>query len=511
MIAPHPIAAEDRLQIVGVRAVTALPSAPPTPAALPASGDPARWPWLQQLRRHPGWEPQPWLVALETGALEPGPDLLAVLAERLDAADALRLLRWCCRPGAAVLPLPPLLGLQRDPAIAAWIADRLAPGPQAAAAVLTPGLAAALLPLLGHQRRSRDWSLLQAWLEAPVAGGLRRAALEGVALGLPAWPRRALVPCLQQLASDLDADLAGSAVDLLARLAGCRRWLVPLQWRALDPAVAARLQRRLAATPVHPLLLVVHGRSGGRLPVELLSLAEELERRRGAPVRLQALTAAEPPDPAELLADERPLTLVPLLLLPGAHVRHDLPVIGRHWRRHTRLWRVPFLGAWPHWQQALARELAAAGAGALLLHHPLDGPLAARYLAMLGHRCGARCQAAPYSDENPAEPALLPPVPLLPLALAANRLTDRLTDRLAGLLAGRLAAPLEGRLTDPDRCGERSTDRCAGNLADPLPGRQSDGCVDESTCRFPSGGDAVPLLARPALRSLLLDSLEALP
>lgn len=395
-----------------VRIVTVLPSAPPTPAALPASGDPERSSWLQRLRRQPGWDPWPWLAALQTGALEPDADLLAVLAERLES------------------------------------------GPHA----LSGPLSAALLPWLGHQRRCRDWSLLQAWLEAPVGADLRRAALEGVALRLPMWPRRALVACLQQLASDLDAGLAAAAVDLLAQLDGCRRWLVPLQRGTLAPSVAVRLQRRLAATPVHPLLLVVHGRRGGALPPELLSLAEELEGRRGAPVRLQALTAVEPPAVGDLLAPGLPLTLVPLLLLPGGHVRHDLPAIARHWRRHTPLWRLPFLGAWPSWQRALARELAPAEAGALLLHHPLEGPLAARYLDILGQRCGARCQAAPYSDLNPADPALLPPVPVLPLALAANRLTDRLMERL------------------PDR-------RAA----------------------------VVPLLQRPALRAALLDALEALP
>ncbi|MFM7754419.1 MAG: CbiX/SirB N-terminal domain-containing protein, partial [Cyanobium sp.] len=318
---------------------------------------------------------------------------------------------------------------------------------------------AGLLPLLGHQRDPRAWPLLGAWVHAAVPAALRRAALEGVAVGLPAWPRPALGDGLRQLAGDLDPQLAAAAVDLLARLPGCRRQLVPLSRGLLDPAVARRLRRRLAATPVQPLLLVVHGRSGGVLPAELVSLAADLEQRRRAPVRLQALTAAAPPDAEDLLVAGRPLTLVPLLLLPGGHVRHDLPAIAAYWRRHTRVRRLPFLGAWPCWQRALRQELAqlrqASGPGQgrpLLLHHPLAGPLAERYLAWLEQVSGGRALATPYSAADAEDPPLNVAAPALPLVLAANRLTER------------------------------------------LPG--------------PIG---VPLLQRPALRAVLLDALEALP
>lgn len=215
---------------------------------------------------------------------------------------------------------------------------------------------------------------------------------------------------------------------------------------------------------VQPLLLVVHGRSGGVLPAELLALAVELEQRRGAAVRLQALTAAAPPAADALLAAGLPLTLVPLLLLPGGHVRHDVPAIAAHWRRHTRVLRLPFLGAWPCWQLALRQELqrlqqaSAPGQGRpLLLHHPLAHPLAERYLAWLERVSGGRALPTAYgaaadSAADAVDPPLSFAAPALPLVLAANRLTER------------------------------------------LPG--------------PTG---VPLLQRPALRAVLLDALEALP
>ena len=195
-----------------------------------------------------------------------------------------------------------------------------------------------------------------------------------------------------------------------------------------------------AAIPARPLLLVVHGRMGGELPAELVALAAELERRRGAPVRLQALSALAPPAPQELrLGDlgDQPLTLVPLLLLPGGHVRHDLPAIACHWAGFARLQRIPFLGAWPRWQAALAVELAGLGprdsqgsAVPLLLHHPLEGHLAGRYLATLERRTGCRCLATPYSAEHLAELQLTLSAPALPLVLAANRLTDQLADQV---------------------------------------------------------------------------------
>ena len=432
---------------------------PPCPATLPANGDSSRWPFLQRLRRLPHLDVEPWLQAIESGTLQPEADLLVALASHWSDGAPLRLLRWWVGQAVPDPRLPPLVGMARHPALAAWLLEQLRGDPVRLAASRPTVLLTGLLPLLGHQRVPQAWPLLSAWVQAAVPAALRRAALEGLALGLAAWPRSALGDGLQRLAADLDPQLAAPAVDLLARLPGCRRQLVPLSRRELDPAVAQRLRRRLVATPVQPLLLVVHGRSGGALPAELVSLAAELEQRRGAPVRLQALTASGPPAADDLLVPGLPLTLVPLLLLPGGHVRHDVPAIAAHWRRHTRVRRLPFLGAWPCWQRALCQELEqlrqACGPGQgrpLLLHHPLAHPLAERYLAWLERVSGGRALAAAYSAAGPEDPPLNVAAPALPLVLAANRLTDR------------------------------------------LPG--------------PIG---LPLLQRPALRAVLLDALEALP
>ena len=408
------------------------------PAQLPACGSPARWGWLQQLRNQPELDPEPWLLALENGSLSADSDLLAVLAERLDPPSQRRLLGWWRQQPEPDPGLPSQVLRHRDGASAAWLLEQLAPGPALPLlalplSALPQAVALALLPLLGHQRQAAAWPVLLSWMRAPIATPLRLAALEGVARGLSVWPRHQLVAGLSALAGDLDPQLAAPAVDLLARLPGARRALVPLRHCELDPQVAERLGRRLAAIPVQPLLLVVHGRAGGQLPAELVALAAELECRRGAPVRLQALSAAAPPAATELLQPGQVLGLVPLLLLPGGHVRHDLPAIVRHWSAFARVQHWPFLGAWPQWQDALANELAGLATQdvrPLLLHHPLEGPLAARYLTTLERRTGAHCVATPYSADHLAQLKLTLAAPALALALAANRLTDQLAEQV---------------------------------------------------------------------------------
>ena len=204
---------------------------------------------------------------------------------------------------------------------------------------------------------------------------------------------------------------------------------------ALDPEVAYRLKRRLSPSP---LVLVVHGRRGGVIPNELRDLATALEQRRGVPVVLQALTA-EPPQASTGFFDAaqqaQMVTLVPLLLLPGGHVRVDLNAISRDWRRRlaslqgVALQRRSFLGAWPGWQQLLAAQLrqVAGGRPCCWLHHPLDGELANRYVALLTQALGYPGVSAPYSAAmDQLGPVAANSTVVQPLTLAANRLTESL-------------------------------------------------------------------------------------
>jgi hypothetical protein len=313
----------------------------------------------------------------------------------------------------------------------------------AGAALGTSAGVEALAPLLGLQRQPQDGAVLLELAMAPGPLAQRRAALEGLALGLSVWPQEPLSAGLVRLSGDLDPQLAACAVDLLARLPEGSRALRRVARQSLDPTVRARLRRRL---PSSPLVLLVHGRQGGQIPPELQALAAELGQWRGGPVLLQTLTANEEPQPeaAFWTAAQRAggLTLVPLLLLPGGHVRHDLPALARAWRQRASaagglaLWRCPFLGSWPSWQRQLRRHLIALAADQplLWLHHPLEGPLGARYLAHLSQLLGNPGQAAPLEAGMPRPAELQGPGLLVPWSLAANRMSDALaaSDQLPG-------------------------------------------------------------------------------
>ncbi len=392
-------------------------------AQLPPPGSPERWPWLLQLRRRSPLPLEPWLRALEDGRILPQHDLMAVLADHLDGPAMARLLHWWLR------------GEPRDPALPALIVPRRDPHGLAAlrqactAPAADPELLLPLLPLLGHQRDPADFPLLQRRALDPGPARLRQAALEGLCRGLAAWPLQALRRTLLTLAGDLHPPLAAAAVDALARLPTARPALLTLASQALDPSVAERVERRVRRLSPTALVLFVHGRAGGLVPPELAALAQELEERRGAPVTLETLTAEEPPPLPVPSADGT--TLVPLFLLPGGHVRRDLPVRLGRWRAAGPVRVLPFLGAWPAWQASLAEEVKRLagqrqGAAPLLVHHPVEGPLPQRYLAHLATTCDARCLAVPYATAEEGDGLMWPPPPALPLALAASRLTDRL-------------------------------------------------------------------------------------
>lgn len=424
--------------MVSTQLVSAPVAPSPSPpdalvAALPPPGSPERWPWLQRLRRHPDLPLEPWLRALERGDLAPQTDLMVVLAPHMDGPAMARLLRWWSGSEPWDPALPALIVSRRDPR------GRQALLQACVAAKPDPERQAALLPLLGHQRDPADFPLLrQAAMEAGPTR-LRLAALEGLCRGLSAWPRPALRHALRGLVSDLHPPLAEAAVDALARLPEARPLLIHLSRQTLAPSVAARLRRRLGRLRAAPLVLIVHGRAGGVVPPELVDLARELEDQRGAPVILEALTAAVPPP----IPPAASTTLVPLFLLPGGHVRQDLPARLRRWREAGPVRVLPFLGAWPAWQALLREEiqrLAAQGEPGppLLLHHPVEGSLSRRYLAHLAKYCDARCRpltsAGPEAGETPA----LAPGPVLPLVLATSRLNEGLG---AGLDTPLLARP----------------------------------------------------------------------
>lgn len=189
------------------------------------------------------------------------------------------------------------------------------------------------------------------------------------------------------------------------------------------------------------LHLVIHGRGGGEIPDPLKDFAAELAERRGRAVTLEALTAAGLPvgagPPTAAIPSPpagRVVTLVPLLLLPGRHVRRDVPAIRRSLSQQgVRVRSWPFLGAWPAWLhhlQAWVGRLRQAGEAPLLVHHPLEDRLGARYLGMLRGRLEIPLVSA--AEAVTTVDALSGARTLLPLALAPNRMTAALESRPGG-------------------------------------------------------------------------------
>ena len=480
LIEPQPFAKHRRpARVDGQPAAAGLATQPPRSNVTLGLGEPGselRWQQLQQVRRGLG-DADAWTQALVDGSLAPEPDLLAALIPALARVRvegllasalgkdpgpfvAVGLQEWTAQvaqPAFREAWLEPLLqhasisladprrdpllqlgwlqllGLFRDPRVAQLVRETLEQH-------ATSEAAWGLLPLLGLQRQPQDGAWLLQLAGEPGPRQRRHQALEGLALGLSAWPPSLLITGLRALATDLDSALAAKAVDLLARLPAAAVALRHCLIQELDPRVQARVQRRVRCSP---LVLLVHGRQGGQIPQELHQLAADLASRRGVPVLLQALTAAEQvPDPAFWQAAQRVslLTLVPLLLLPGGHVRIDLPRLARQWHAAASaqgvvLRRRPFLGAWPGWQAALARELghcvAQGQRQAFWLHHPLEGALADRYVRHLSGILGCTAVSTAYGD--PMEGLQAKPLAgalLLPLTLAANRLSETLDQEL---------------------------------------------------------------------------------
>ncbi len=214
------------------------------PDQLPPAGSPERWPWLQGLRRAAGFDLEPWLQAIEGGGLVPAADLLAVLAERLDGPAAARLLAWWLAQPDADPALLAVIGRLRHPSCRRLLLEALDP-----AAAGPDGMGerhGVLLPLLGHQRHPDDFPLLLEQALAPLPLRQRRAALEGLAVGLAVWPLQPLRQGLRTLVGDLDPALAATAVDLLARLPGGREDLAALAREPLAAELLQRVRRRLA-------------------------------------------------------------------------------------------------------------------------------------------------------------------------------------------------------------------------------------------------------------------------
>lgn len=180
------------------------------------------------------------------------------------------------------------------------------------------------------------------------------------------------------------------------------------------------LRKQVSHQGCRALRLVVHGRPGGIVPDCLLDVAETLALVRASPVQLDALTSG-----SDFSSPLQSSWLIPLFLLPGSHVRHDIPSIRRTIRsRGEDVTSLPFLGAWPLWWDLVGKDLRLQPKSGCvtLLHHPLRPGLANRFLDSLSQRLGFPVMAFDCWSERRYTDEFRP----YPLALAPNRMTDAL-------------------------------------------------------------------------------------
>ena len=180
------------------------------------------------------------------------------------------------------------------------------------------------------------------------------------------------------------------------------------------------LRKQVSHQGRRALRLVVHGRPGGIVPNCLLDLANTLALIRSSPVQLDALTSD-----SDFSSPFQSSWLIPLFLLPGSHVRHDIPSIRRTVRgRGEVVTSLPFLGAWPLWWDLVGKDLRLhqTSGSVTLLHHPLRPGLANRFLDSLSQRLGFPVMDFDCWSERRSTDGERP----YPLALAPNRMTDAL-------------------------------------------------------------------------------------
>ena len=183
------------------------------------------------------------------------------------------------------------------------------------------------------------------------------------------------------------------------------------------------------------LRLVIHGRSGGLVPHCLHQISAAVTERRGAPVEFEVLTAELP-----IAAQCDSQWLVPLLLLPGSHVRSDVPQIRDRLRNEgVAVKSLPFLGSWECWLMLMSQRIADVALQhphLALIHHPLRPGVSDRFLKSLQRRL--KLPLVPFDDwERFANdhPRTIP----FPLSLAPNRMSEAL--RQAGGLPSLLEDP----------------------------------------------------------------------
>ena len=184
--------------------------------------------------------------------------------------------------------------------------------------------------------------------------------------------------------------------------------------------------------PSRDLRLIVHGSKGGKIHPILSYLIKQVQHLRGSSVELEILTKKQLQD-----SNSSSIWLIPLLLLPGKHVRNDVPrILDRLRNQGIKTNFLPFLGSWPQWLSILEYliRLESNIGRPILLHHPLNKEMGSTYLNCISRRLNI--PIIPWTEWHKSKDKFKKELTPIPYCLFPNKNTEllRQNDSISSLI-----------------------------------------------------------------------------
>ena len=178
--------------------------------------------------------------------------------------------------------------------------------------------------------------------------------------------------------------------------------------------------------------LIIHGSKKGFVHPIMNIIVDEVQKRRGKLVELEVLT-----ENSYQASRSKFIWLVPLFLLPGTHVRIDVPLIRNRLKKeliNTKL--TPYIGSWNKWINILIQmiKVEKKSVNPVLLHHPLRSKIASEHMQYLGNRLGVKTASWTEWDKFLEKPSMnYSPIPYTLLPTEKTKSLNR-KDSISSLL-----------------------------------------------------------------------------
>ena len=178
--------------------------------------------------------------------------------------------------------------------------------------------------------------------------------------------------------------------------------------------------------------LIIHGSKNGFVHPIMDIIINQVQKRRGKLVELEVLT-----ENSYQTSSSKFIWLVPLFLLPGNHVRIDVPLIRNRLKNeliNSKL--TPYIGSWNNWIHILVEmiKVEKKSVTPVLLHHPLRSKIASDHMLFLGNRLGIQTASWTEWDKFLEKPSMnYSPIPYTLLPTEKTKSLNR-KDSISSLL-----------------------------------------------------------------------------